>query len=208
MHGNFKVYFSHKTKLPGEDNGYEQMATKQKTVVFPITQEHMAPNMLRYPKDKVLYISMESDVDCSPAVSVTHNKKEVQEIAVASVAASHSQKGSGILDVPRRQSQDTLDSGDSDRKRATFQAPAMSEEELEQQAQMTMETLALMLGADDNTQHASKLNQLVKKKISYMINDDIDVAKDFLNLVDILKQHKSSLNKAIRDTIMSNKRSQ
>ena len=37
MLGNFKVYFSHKTKLPGEDNGYEQMATKQKTVIFPIT---------------------------------------------------------------------------------------------------------------------------------------------------------------------------
>ena len=73
---------------------------------------------------------------------------------------------------------------------------------------MTMETLALMLGGDDNTQHASKLNQLVKKKISYMINDDIDVAKDFLNLVDILKQHKSSLKKVIRDTIMTNKRSQ
>ena len=29
MIGNFKVYFSHKTKQPGEDNGYEQMATKQ-----------------------------------------------------------------------------------------------------------------------------------------------------------------------------------
>jgi len=63
----------------------------------------------------------------------------------------------------------------------------MTEEELQEQAEITLETLALMLGSDENTQHAAKLNQLVKKKISYMINEDLDVAKDFLNLVEILK---------------------
>jgi len=56
---------------------------------------------------------------------------------------------------------------------------------------MTLETLALMLGSDEKIQHAAKLNMLVKKKISYMINEDLDVAKDFLDLVDILKQHKA-----------------
>ena len=81
----------------------------------------------------------------------------------------------------------------------------MSEEELEEQAQMTMDTLALMLGSDDKNQHAAKLNLLVKKKIAYMINEDIDVAKDFLNLVDILKQHKAHIKKAVRESIMTNK---
>ena len=48
-----------------------------------------------------------------------------------------------------------------------------------------------MLGGDDKTLHATKANAMTKKKISYMINEDLDVAKDFLELVDILKQHKS-----------------
>ena len=52
---------------------------------------------------------------------------------------------------------------------------------------MSLETLALMLGGEEKTQHVAKLNLLVKKKISYMINEDLDVAKDFLDLVEILK---------------------
>lgn len=43
---------------------------------------------MRYSKDKVLYITMESDVDCSPSIRVNHNKKDEPEVAVASVAQS------------------------------------------------------------------------------------------------------------------------
>ena len=67
-----------------------------------------------------------------------------------------------------------------------------NEEELEQKALMTVDTLKLMLGGEDNkTLHAAKLNAIVKKKINYMINEDLDVARDFLGLVEILKSHKN-----------------
>lgn len=56
---------------------------------------------------------------------------------------------------------------------------------------MTLETLKLMLGSEEkNALHANKMNQIVKKKVKYMINEDLDVAKDFLDLVEILKEHK------------------
>ena len=35
-----------------------------------------------------------------------------------------------------------------------------------------------------------------------MINDDLDVAKDFLDLVEILKNHKAHVNKALKDSII------
>ena len=69
---------------------------------------------------------------------------------------------------------------------------------------MTIETLKLMLGGEDRKLHASKLNAIVKKKIKYMINDDLDVAKDFLDLIEILKQHKATHNKELRDNILKN----
>ena len=50
--------------------------------------------------------------------------------------------------------------------------------------------------------HASKLNAMIKKKISYMINEDFDVAKDFLDLVEILKQHKSRISKSLKENII------
>lgn len=59
-----------------------------------------------------------------------------------------------------------------------------------------------MLGGDDKTLHASKANAMTKKKISYMINEDLDVARDFLELVDILKQHKSQVNKALKANLL------
>ena len=43
---------------------------------------------------------------------------------------------------------------------------------------------------------------MTKKKIAYMINDDLDVAKDFLDLVDILKNHKTHVNKALKDSML------
>ena len=68
---------------------------------------------------------------------------------------------------------------------------------------MTVDTLKLMLGGEENKSlHAAKLNQIVKKKISYMINEDLDVAKDFLDLVEILKSHKSHVHKALKDDIL------
>ena len=70
---------------------------------------------------------------------------------------------------------------------------------------MTLETLALMLGGEEKTQHAAKLNLLVKKKIKYMINEDLDVAKDFLDLVEILKQHKARVQKILRESMLTNK---
>jgi len=53
-----------------------------------------------------------------------------------------------------------------------------------------------MLGSksDETTTNAAKLYSIAKQKINYMINEDLDVAKDFLNLVDVLKAHKAAKN--------------
>ena len=51
-------------------------------VTFPISQENLAANMLRYQKDKLLYITIWSDVDCSPGIKVAQNKKDVTEVTV------------------------------------------------------------------------------------------------------------------------------
>ena len=68
---------------------------------------------------------------------------------------------------------------------------------------MTIDTLKLMLGGEENkTLHAAKLNAIVKKKINYMIKEDLDVAKDFLNLVEILKSHKNHVNKSLKEDIL------
>ena len=76
-------------------------------------------------------------------------------------------------------------------------------EELNQKAAMTIDTLKLMLGGEENkTLHAAKLNAIVKKKINYMIKEDLDVAKDFLNLVEILKSHKNHVNKSLKEDIL------
>lgn len=80
------MYFSYKNRQPSEETGYDQMASKQSQIIFPISQEHTKPNMLRYPKDKILYITMESDQDCFPSISVQHNKKDEAAIAVNSIA--------------------------------------------------------------------------------------------------------------------------
>ena len=37
-----------------------------------------------------------------------------------------------------------------------------------------------------------------------MINEDLDVAKDFLDLVEILKEHKHVVNKALKENILKN----
>ncbi len=67
-------------------------------------------------------------------------------------------------------------------------------------AEETVLALKHMLGEDqEKTVHANKANAMTKKKISYMINDDLDVARDFLDLVEILKTHKAMVNKKLKD---------
>ena len=48
--------------------------------------------------------------------------------------------------------------------------------------------------------HVAKLNAIVKKKINYMINEDLDVAKDFLELIEILKEHKLVVNRKAKES--------
>ena len=48
--------------------------------------------------------------------------------------------------------------------------------------------------------HVAKLNAMVKKKINYMINEDLDVAKDFLEMVEILKEHKVVVNRNLKES--------
>ena len=55
---------------------------------------------------------------------------------------------------------------------------------------MTLETLEMMLGSEDKKQNMKQIILLIKKKIQYMINEDYDAAKDFLDLVEILKMQK------------------
>ena len=50
--------------------------------------------------------------------------------------------------------------------------------------------------------HVAKLNAMVKKKINYMINEDLDVAKDFLELIEILKEHKIVVNRKEKENKM------
>ena len=40
--------------------------------------------MLRYPKNKILYITMEATEDCDIDIKMTHNKKEEKEMVVTS----------------------------------------------------------------------------------------------------------------------------
>ena len=75
-------------KTPNEENGYDQMASCRSQVLFPTEYEKMAPNMVRYSKDKVLYITIESNKDCTVGISMTHNKKDAPEMTVASVFSS------------------------------------------------------------------------------------------------------------------------
>ena len=69
------------------------MATNKKNVVFPIAQENLSANMLRYQKDKVLYITLECVNDCAVGVAMTHNKKDAPDMTVASVYNSQGQMG-------------------------------------------------------------------------------------------------------------------
>ena len=62
------------------------MATCQKTVIFPISQENLQPNMLRFPKNKVLYLTLESDEDCNPSVKMTQNKKDNEDIVMVTTS--------------------------------------------------------------------------------------------------------------------------
>ena len=48
----------------------------------------------------------------------------------------------------------------------------------------------MMLGSEDKKQNMKQIILLIKKKIQYMINEDYDAAKDFLDLVEILKMQK------------------
>ena len=52
-----------------------------------------------------------------------------------------------------------------------------------------METITKMLGGDDIAADPNRANKILRKKIDYML-DDIDVADEFLSLVDTLKQMK------------------
>ena len=49
-----------------------------------------------------------------------------------------------------------------------------------------MDTITKMLGGDDIAADPNKSNKILRKKIDYML-DDIDVADEFLSLVDTLK---------------------
>lgn len=195
--GEFNVYLSHKQRIPNTENGFEQKATNPKLVVFPIAQEHLSPNMFRYSKDKVLYITMESTHDCCVGITVDHNKKDAPNMTVTSIhASSENVMGMG----GRKGSMTSL--GSSLRPGSQETATYLNEQQLAAKAEESVAALKLMLGGDDKTLHASKANAMTKKKISYMINEDLDVAKDFLELVDILKQHKSQVNKALKANIL------
>ena len=49
-----------------------------------------------------------------------------------------------------------------------------------------METITKMLGGDDIAADPNKSNKILRKKIDYML-EDLNVADEFLNLVDQLK---------------------
>ena len=89
------------------------------------------------------------------------------------------------------------------RRGADNVSQSTNSEDLESKAAMTIDTLKLMLGGEENkTLHAAKLNAIVKKKINYMIREDLDVARDFLDLVEILKSHKSHIHKSLKEDIL------
>ena len=75
------------------------MATCQRTVVFPISQEDLQPNMIRYPKNKVLYLTLESDQDCNPSVKMTQNKKDIEDIAIVTTSLASPAKSRSAEDT-------------------------------------------------------------------------------------------------------------
>ena len=109
----------------------------------------------------------------------------------------------------RRNSATSLNSGSirpTSRGNKTGTTGTLTEQELAAKAEETVLALKQMLGEekDKSTVHANKANAMTKKKISYMINDDLDVAKDFLDLVEILKQHKAAVNKSLKESMNNN----
>lgn len=201
FYGDFNVYFSHRIKHPNEENGYEQKEVNKKNVIFPIAQEHLSANMLRYPKNKVLYITLECVNDCAVSVQMTHNKKDAPDMTVAS--AYSSQAHMNMDQMNSMPGSNGRNSGTSLYHRGDTISQSTNSEDLNQKAAMTIDTLKLMLGGEENkTLHAAKLNAIVKKKISYMIKEDLDVAKDFLDLVEILKSHKNHVHKSLKEDIL------
>ena len=66
-----------------------------------------------------------------------------------------------------------------------------------------MKTLKLMLGhGEESGVNSEKANKMIRKKVHYMANEDLDVAEKFIDLVDILKNRKLSKNKALKDSLM------
>ena len=157
--------------------------------------------MLRYPKNKILYITMEATEDCDIDIKLTHNKKEAPEMVVAS--AKNSQP---ILNTTSQSAMNrsfaSSDSDASPRGSPRGSPNRAGGAGLQGSPSMTVNTLQLMLGTEENTQHAAKLYNNVKKKIKYMVYEDLDVAKDFLNLVENLKMFKAKENMELRKTIL------
>ena len=53
--------------------------------------------MLRFAKDKVLYITLESTQDCDVGIQMTQNKTEAPDMTVASVYSSQGEMGMQLI---------------------------------------------------------------------------------------------------------------
>ena len=117
--------------------------------------------MLRFPKGRVLYMTLESTQECQVGITMTHNKKDAPDMTVASVYSSQGDVGMSINPPVRRASQASIDSllDTENSQSGRRQGVAMTDEEREHKAMMTLDTLSLMLGSDEsNALHANKMN--------------------------------------------------
>ena len=190
---DFTVYFSSRDARPGiGQHPYEFKIENQTTVEYPQDLD-VFPGTQRFPKDKILYLTFESTENSHVTVLMTHNKKQEEEIEVKAVKSED--------DTMR-----TL------KKQLTMNAASMSSQESLKQSPKKTEvplkviaTVKQMLGSDQVIKNADKANKMLAKKIQFMVNDP-EVADEFLNLVDQVKNAKvERLREAKKDFTERNK---
>ena len=75
--GDFSVFFSmkKKEKRPSEDSGYSERADNTSVVIYPTKMKDILPGTIRFPKDKPLYMSIETSQPCVVLIDIKQNYK-------------------------------------------------------------------------------------------------------------------------------------
>lgn len=103
--------------------------------------------MFRYAKDKILYMTLESNIDCRVGITVDHNKKEAPGMTVTSMQSS--QENMGVLKAKRNSTTSLTSASIRPNSRDNkVDTNNMNEEEMAAKAEETVLALKHMLGED------------------------------------------------------------